>query len=47
MQQGCQMMIELLKEAGFQMAKMMPTDGQPGVFATMDVGAPLRRTSTT
>jgi acetylornithine deacetylase/succinyl-diaminopimelate desuccinylase-like protein len=40
MQQGCQMMIELLKDAGFQMAKMMPTDGQPGVFATMDVGAP-------
>jgi acetylornithine deacetylase/succinyl-diaminopimelate desuccinylase-like protein len=40
MLQGCQMMIELLKEAGFQMARMMPTDGQPGVFATMDVGAP-------
>ncbi len=39
MQQGCQMMIELLKEAGFQKAKMMPTDGQPGVFATLDAGA--------
>jgi acetylornithine deacetylase/succinyl-diaminopimelate desuccinylase-like protein len=39
MQQGCQMMIDLLKEAGFQQAKMMPTDGQPGVFATLDAGA--------
>jgi len=39
MQQGCQMMMELLKEAGFQQAKMMPTDGQPGVFATLDAGA--------
>jgi hypothetical protein len=30
MQQGCQMMIDLLKDAGFQMAKMMPTDGHGG-----------------
>jgi len=33
MKEGCQMMIDLLKDAGFQSAKMMPTDGQPGVFA--------------
>jgi acetylornithine deacetylase/succinyl-diaminopimelate desuccinylase-like protein len=39
MQPGCQMLIDLLKEAGFQQAKMMPTDGQPGVFATLDAGA--------
>jgi acetylornithine deacetylase/succinyl-diaminopimelate desuccinylase-like protein len=39
MKEGCQMMIDLLKAAGFQAAKMMPTDGQPGVFATLDAGA--------
>jgi acetylornithine deacetylase/succinyl-diaminopimelate desuccinylase-like protein len=39
MKEGCQLMIDLLKEAGFQSAKMMPTDGQPGVFATLDAGA--------
>src|SRR5580704_8602068 len=39
MKEGCQMMIDLLKDAGFQSAKMMPTDGQPGVFATLDAGA--------
>jgi acetylornithine deacetylase/succinyl-diaminopimelate desuccinylase-like protein len=40
MKEGCQMMIDLLKEAGFQSATMMPTDGQPGVFATLSAGAP-------
>ena len=39
MQEGVQMMIALLKDAGFQTAKVMPTDGQPGVFATLDAGA--------
>jgi acetylornithine deacetylase/succinyl-diaminopimelate desuccinylase-like protein len=39
MKEGCQLMIDLLKEAGFQTAKIMPTDGQPGVFATLDAGA--------
>ncbi len=39
MAEGAKMMIELLKEAGFQNAKVMPTDGQPGVFATLDAGA--------
>ena len=42
MRGGCQMMIDLLKEAGFQSATMLPTEGQPGVFATLDAGA--RRT---
>ncbi len=42
MPEGAQLMIELLREAGFQSAKVMPTDGQPGVFATLDAGA--RRT---
>jgi len=39
MKEGCQMMMDLLKDAGFQSAKLMPTDGQPGVFATLDAGA--------
>ncbi len=39
MKEGCQMMIDLLKDAGFQSATAMPTDGQPGVFATLDAGA--------
>ena len=39
MKEGVQLMIDLLKEAGFQTAKVMPTDGQPGVFATLDAGA--------
>jgi acetylornithine deacetylase/succinyl-diaminopimelate desuccinylase-like protein len=33
-------MIMLLKDAGFQQAKRMETDGKPGVFATLDAGAP-------
>ena len=39
MEEGCKMMMELLKEAGFQSTTRMPTDGQPGVFATLDAGA--------
>lgn len=42
MPEGCQLMIEMLRDAGFQTATRMPTDGQPGVFATLDAGA--RRT---
>lgn len=32
-------MVRLLREAGFQRAEPMPTDGLPGVFATLDAGA--------
>jgi len=39
-QQGAQRMIELLKDAGFQRAEVVPTDGKPGVYATLDAGAP-------
>jgi acetylornithine deacetylase/succinyl-diaminopimelate desuccinylase-like protein len=39
MREGAQMMAELLRDAGFQSAKIMPTDGGPGVFATLDAGA--------
>jgi acetylornithine deacetylase/succinyl-diaminopimelate desuccinylase-like protein len=40
MAEGCDLMIRLLKDAGFQRAERVPTDGQPGVFATLDAGAP-------
>jgi acetylornithine deacetylase/succinyl-diaminopimelate desuccinylase-like protein len=33
-------MIRLAREAGFDRATRVPTDGQPGVFATLDAGAP-------
>ncbi|HVU26106.1 MAG TPA: M20/M25/M40 family metallo-hydrolase [Opitutus sp.] len=38
--QGAEHMIALLKEAGFQHAVKIDTDGKPGVFATLDAGAP-------
>jgi acetylornithine deacetylase/succinyl-diaminopimelate desuccinylase-like protein len=40
MNEGNQLLIELLREAGFDTAVKVPTDGQPGVFATLDAGAP-------
>ncbi len=40
MSEGCELTQRLLREAGFQKAERMPTDGQPGVFATLDAGAP-------
>lgn len=40
MKEGCGLMMELLKEAGFGQIQQVPTDGQPGVFATLDAGAP-------
>src|SRR5438270_9599165 len=36
MAEGCELQIELLREAGFDYAEKAPTDGQPGVFATLD-----------
>src|SRR5467141_2215172 len=39
-EEGVQHFIRLLKDAGFQRAERMPTDGFPGVFATLDAGAP-------
>ena len=32
--------MELLREAGFQHVNRVPTEGQPGIFATLDAGAP-------
>jgi len=40
MNEGCELMMQMLREAGFEGVKKMPTDGQPGVFATLDAGAP-------
>ena len=40
MNEGCQLMMDMLREAGFEQVTKMPTDGQPGVFATLDAGAP-------
>lgn len=39
MQEGAEYMANLAREAGFDMAEIVPTDGHPGVFATMDNGA--------
>jgi acetylornithine deacetylase/succinyl-diaminopimelate desuccinylase-like protein len=38
--EGCDLTIELLREAGFDRATRVPSDGQPGIFATLDAGAP-------
>jgi acetylornithine deacetylase/succinyl-diaminopimelate desuccinylase-like protein len=40
MQEGCELMTQMLREAGFGGVWKMTTDGQPGVFATLDAGAP-------
>jgi len=38
--EGCELLIRMLREAGFERAEKVPTDGSPGVFATLDAGAP-------
>src|SRR5262245_14140039 len=37
---GAEYMAKLAREAGFQYATVINTDGKPGVFATLDAGAP-------
>jgi len=39
MDKGCEHMMKLAREAGFQSVAKVPTDGHPGVFATLDAGA--------
>jgi acetylornithine deacetylase/succinyl-diaminopimelate desuccinylase-like protein len=39
MTEGCDLMMRLLRDAGFGEVTKVPTDGQPGVFATLDAGA--------
>jgi acetylornithine deacetylase/succinyl-diaminopimelate desuccinylase-like protein len=38
--EGCELTMRLLRDAGFQSVTKVPTDGQPGIFATLDAGAP-------
>jgi acetylornithine deacetylase/succinyl-diaminopimelate desuccinylase-like protein len=38
-EEGVTMMMDLLREAGFQKVERVPTSGKPGVFATLDAGA--------
>src|SRR5207247_7367387 len=38
--EGCDLTMRLLREAGFDHATRVPSDGQPGIFATLDAGAP-------
>ena len=40
MTEGCDMMMRMLRDAGFDQVTKVPTDGHPGVFATLDAGAP-------
>src|SRR5246500_3183378 len=40
MNEGCELTMQMLREAGFQTVTKIPTDGQPGIFATLDAGAP-------
>ncbi|HWI23501.1 MAG TPA: M20/M25/M40 family metallo-hydrolase, partial [Lysobacter sp.] len=38
--EGAEYMAKLAREAGFQKVQVIDTDGKPGVFATLDAGAP-------
>jgi acetylornithine deacetylase/succinyl-diaminopimelate desuccinylase-like protein len=40
MNEGCELTVQMLRDAGFQQVAKVPTDGQPGIFATLDAGAP-------
>jgi acetylornithine deacetylase/succinyl-diaminopimelate desuccinylase-like protein len=39
MDEGCERMMRMARDAGFQKATRIDTDGHPGVFATLDAGA--------
>jgi acetylornithine deacetylase/succinyl-diaminopimelate desuccinylase-like protein len=38
--EGCELTMQMLREAGFDAVTKVPTDSQPGIFATLDAGAP-------
>ncbi|MDQ6759570.1 MAG: M20/M25/M40 family metallo-hydrolase, partial [Acidobacteriota bacterium] len=40
MTEGCELMMQMLREAGFGAVTKVPSAGHPGVFATLDAGAP-------
>lgn len=37
--EGCELTMHYLREAGFDQVTKVPTDGQPGIFATLNAGA--------
>ncbi|HLJ51189.1 MAG TPA: M20/M25/M40 family metallo-hydrolase [Bryobacteraceae bacterium] len=40
MNEGCDLMMRMLRDAGFDQVTKVPTEGHPGVFATLDAAAP-------
>jgi acetylornithine deacetylase/succinyl-diaminopimelate desuccinylase-like protein len=40
MNEGCELTMRMFSEAGFQQVTKISSDGQPGIFATLDAGAP-------
>src|SRR5229473_178812 len=40
MNEGCELTMQMLRDVGFGQVTKVPTDGQPGIFATLDSGAP-------
>lgn len=40
MNEGCELTMRFLRDVGFGDVTKVPTDGQPGIFATLDAGAP-------
>jgi acetylornithine deacetylase/succinyl-diaminopimelate desuccinylase-like protein len=40
MNERCDLTMRMLRDAGFQNVTKVPTDGQPGIFAVLDAGAP-------
>lgn len=38
--EGCELTMQFFRDAGFGQVTKIPTDGQPGIFATLDAGAP-------
>jgi hypothetical protein len=39
MREGSEALVQMARDAGFQAVTSVPTDGQPGVFGTLDAGA--------
>ena len=37
--EGCDLTMRLFRDAGFTDVKKIPSDGQPGILATLDAGA--------
>src|SRR5438876_6384967 len=40
MNEGCELTMRMLRDAGFQQVTKVLSDGQPGIVATLDAGAP-------